>query len=489
MRFLEVVSCLLMLPSIFVMFLGARTAQREARVICILLIVVLVAHLIREGMHWQMWPAYLAAAMVIFYTVIGGRIPSIAIRWMGLGCFLLIILSSVFSYLLPMFQLPKPTGKYVVGTRILHMVDASRLDEHGVFPSSKRELMMQVWYPAEPENSRWAIFSGRAVYRRREETTFRSSYQAVLRTHSWLDAPLASDSVTYPVLLFNPAWMGQRTQSMFLMEELASHGFVVVSIDHTYDSGLVAFPNGVTTDSRFAPEIGNFEHATADEQRALGDKYVRIEAMDDIFVLDQLQAMNQDASSIWYRRLDMHRVGTLGHSIGGAAALQACFMDPRIYAALNMDGWTFGDVALQGLSKPHMLMYEGKDQIEATRPVPGSDTPAQQRYWQFDEQDRANIEADLHQHGGIRLYIEGASHWNFTDRALYSPLHRWTAAGPIIPQRAHSIASAYTVAFFSHALNGNAEPLLDTRPGPFGEVQIENREPAYSNPQALVVRK
>jgi len=466
MRFLEVLSCLLMLPSMCVMLLGARTAHREARVICLLLIMALVAHVIAEGVHWQMFPAYLAACLIVLCTLLCPKLPIVAIRGMGVGCLLLIVLAGLLSYLLPMFRLPKPTGKYAIGTQTLHLVDARRADDHGVFPGGRRGLMVQMWYPAQPSGNKLA------VYRNRKETTFRSSYQSVLRTHSHQDAPLSADQAAYPVLLFNPAWTGQRTQSTFLMEELASHGFVVVSIDHTYYSGLVAFPGGQITDSRFAPDIGNFENSSIAEQRSLGGKYVRIEAEDDIFVLDRLQAMNADPASEWHGRLDMNRVGALGHSIGGAVAMQAAFMDQRIKAALNMDGWVFDDVAHQGLAKPLMLIYEGKDQIDAMRPVPGTETPAQQRYWAFDDEDQANINVNLRQHGEFRLSIEGTSHWNFTDRALYSPLRRWSAAGPIQPDRGYSIIDAYVRAFFAHSLNGADEPLLQQSPSPFSEVKF-----------------
>lgn len=471
MRFLEVFSCLLMLPSVCVMLLGARTAHREARVICILLIAALIAHVIAEGMHWQMLPAYLAACMIILCTLLCPRLPAAVIRWAGLVCLLCIVLTGVLSYLLPMFRLPKPTGKYAVGTRTLHLTDERRADEHGVFPSGKRELMVQVWYPAQPLRNRLA------VYRTRKETTLRSSYQAVLRTHSFQDAPLSQDQKAYPVLLFNPAWTGQRTQSTFLMEELASHGFVVVSIDHTYYSGLAAFPGGQITDSRFAPDIGVFENSTIDEQWALGGKYTRIEAEDDIFVLDQLQAMNANPESLWHGRLDMNRVGALGHSLGGAVAMQAALVDPRIKAALNMDGWIFGDTAQQGLAKPLMLIYEGDDQIDALRPAPGTETAAQQRYWAFDGEDRIHANTHLRQHGGFRLSIEGTSHWNFTDRAMYSPLRRWTAAGPIQADRAYAIINAYVLAFFAHSLNGSDEPVLRQNPSPFQEVKFEVWEP------------
>jgi hypothetical protein len=138
-----------------------------------------------------------------------------------------------------------------------------------------------------------------------------------------------------------------------------------------------------------------------------------------------------------------------------------------------MDGWMFGDAFVKGLSKPLMLVYEGKDQIAAMRPVAGAETPAQRLYWKNDDLDSASMDADLREHGGIRLHIEGTNHWNFSDRALYSPLRSLSASGPIAPQRAHAIINRYVLVFFEHTLNGTDEPLLHGEESPFPEVSLE----------------
>jgi len=228
---------------------------------------------------------------------------------MGSGCLLLLIWAGVLSFLLPMFCLPALTGQYAIGTRILYMymVYASRKDEFGLGSTGHRELMVPAWYPARPAGQRLA------GYRRREETSWISRYQSILRTHSFLDAAVQPAGAPYPVLIFNPSWTGQRTQSTFLMEELASHGFVVISIDHTYYSGVVAFPDGRVIDARFAPRIEDFEHLTVDQVDAMDDKYAQILARDDSFALDQLQALNQDSASPFFGHLDMAHVG-----VGGA---------------------------------------------------------------------------------------------------------------------------------------------------------------------------
>ena len=428
------------------------------------------AHLIYEGAHWQLAPLYLAVA-VLFAFEIGGLAMAafhMAFAFDGLGrhwnvsrlifqtagglTFVLTLAALVLSWMLPMFRLPKPRGPHKVGTRLLHVIDPMRDAEGGRRVGSQRELMVQVWYPAEPVGGRYE------VYRRRSETTFKSSYQSVLRTQSLRDAPVLAAGAPYPLLLFNPAWTGQRTQSTFLMQELASQGFVVASIDHTYYSGRVAFPDGRVFDGHMAPALGDFTYLSIEEGIELADQFVLILAEDIVSVLDELAVLNGRPDSDWYRCLDMSRVGALGHSVGGAAAAEACSLDPRILAALNLDGWTFGSVLRQGLAKPWMVIY-GKG-IEVQPRDLAQQPEGMQRYWQMNRENYAAVEAALYKHGGCSLTLQGASHWNFCDRPLYSPLRHRTQAGTIQPELAHRIVCDAARAFFAESLPGGEPGLL-----------------------------
>ena len=103
-------------------------------------------------------------------------------------------------------------------------------------------------------------------------------------------------------------------------------------------------------------DISDFQHTTLQQQIAIGDNEVRIEAGDDALVLNALSAANLDPHSPWFGRVDANNAGAFGHSFGGAVSAQICYQDPRVKAALNEDGWMFGDVATHGLDKPYMFM-------------------------------------------------------------------------------------------------------------------------------------
>ena len=473
MRPFEILSCLFAFCAIAVLFLEPP-ARRFYNGLIVCLTLFLGIHLVYEGAHWQLIPLYFAALLLLVFLPIGKRLP----RWVSLAAGamtgLLVMAACVLSWLMPMFRLPKPSGPFKVGTRIFHLVDASRVEDNGPSPSGKRELMVQAWYPAAPVPA-----NRRAAYQRRKELTDRASYRSVLKTNSYEDAPVRPGG-PYPVLIYNPGWNGERTEGTYQMEELASHGFIVVAVDHTFFGGLVEFPDGHVADSRNAPPIGNFEHSSVKEQWALGGKYVRIEAQDDVFVLDQLAAMNQDQASPLFHQLDMWRVGAMGFSIGGAAAVQMAWQDPRVKVVLNMDGWEFGDVAQQGLAKPQMVIYEDKRGVLPNEPGdngPEAPPSVERMNWQFSLEDYANVTRSMKEHGGFLLFIAGTHHVDFTDRSLFSPIHAWTGRGELKPLRAHTIVNAYTLAFFSHYLKGTGEPLLDasqssTNPKGYPEVEM-----------------
>jgi predicted dienelactone hydrolase len=446
-------------------------------IVWLALLLEVTAQAILEGPHWQLVPLYCAVLLpgfLAFPSPSPQAKPTLPLPLIG-GLSLVAVAATVFvSWLMPMFQLPKPTGPFATGTRILHMVDQKRLEVNGPSPSGKRELMVQAWYPAQPPASFPTLHL--ANYQLLAEVTARASYRSVLKTHSYWNAAILPGG-PYPVLIYNPSWMGERTEGTFQTEELASHGFVVVAVDHTFFGGRVQFPDGRVSDSTGAPELGNFEHSTAEEQSALGAKFARLEAQDDAFVLDQLTTMNEDAGSPWFHKLDMSRVGALGFSIGGATAAQFAFQDQRVKAALNLDGWTFGDAGPHGIAKPFMVIYEDKSQAIPTLAQLHSEVPATRAFWQFSQQDYDQVVGGLRQHGGYLLFIAGTHHVDFTDRSLLSPLRNLTGGGPIEPVRAHIIINAYTLAFFAHTLKGSSEPILDAVVPPYPEVEAQRFNP------------
>ncbi|WP_328994277.1 hypothetical protein OG394_07585 [Kribbella sp. NBC_01245] len=257
-------------------------------------------------------------------------------------------------------SLPAPTGPYAIGTVSLHLVDHARQDPWWTTPHA-RELMISVWYPAQGAGrghlAAW-MPSGALAHYRQELTAFLEQPdgppgtppppQVSLDrvdfpiTHARQGAPVKRSARPYPMVLFEPGFGLGRELGTTLVEDLASHGYVVVTISSTYDAAAVEFPDGRVEPAR--PD--NFPRPNIDMIRRRADT---------LFVLDQLGALasgaNPDAEhrrlpSGLHRSLDLHKIGMFGHSLGGATTAQTMAVDDRIIAGVNLDGSIFPDFDL-----------------------------------------------------------------------------------------------------------------------------------------------
>ena len=415
----------------------------------------LVAHAILEGPHWQMAAGYLAALLSLSLL---GMQRLMAKRIAGCVMLVLVVATCTASAMIPMFRLPAPTGPDAIGTRILHVVNDHPGDPSSANARGQRELMIQVWYPASPSHAPLA------PYRKLVETTLKSSYQAVLWTHSRWNAPFIPGG-PLPILLLNPAWSGRRTYYTYLVEDLASHGYIVVGIDHTGNSGPTAFPDGHVEQPNIDPKLGFSDHTFA-QLSAYGGQQVEIQAEDNRFVLDQFQSWNNDPASPFYGRVDMNRVGALGHSFGGAAAAEACLEDSRIKSALDMDGSFWGPVLKVGLAKP-IMMIEG-DIAQWTPEQLRQDNAALVDHL-LDLGDREMMQKS----NGYLITLHGSSHSSFTDRSLFSPLKSSSEVGSIPALREYAIVRTYVLAFFDKTLRGTDPEILRTTKQPYPEITME----------------
>ena len=150
-------------------------------------------------------------------------------------------------------RLPQTTGPYAIGTILAHVIDETR-DETFTpdDPTDKRESMVQVWYPADVPESQ----SPGLIYPRFEfvQSMFDGRWSGVpyiywdgfrqLLGNAVWDAPVLVSGVQYPILIYTHGDTSWRHTNIYLLEELASHGYVVASIDHTYNATAIQFPDG-----------------------------------------------------------------------------------------------------------------------------------------------------------------------------------------------------------------------------------------------------
>lgn len=350
-----------------------------------------------EGWRWQMVPAYLLMLLLIAYQNAHVHWGNQAITGGVIVAFALAAL--VACVLMPVFTLPFPTGPYEIGTQTRRIVDESRPEPFTGDPSARRELVIQIWYPATPALGK----RKKSPYRDKRITTVKSAHFALVETHATIGAQFCPSAGGHPLLLYTPSWSGIRTECTIQIEEMASHGYVVVAIDHPYCSNIVAFPDGRIVRRKFSGE----ENYTSDEAVeafvGVADEQVRLRADDARFVLDVLEDLNQnDPENLLTGALSLDRVGIFGFSLGGATAAQACATDRRFKAGLSMGGMIAGVVPSRGTIVPFFFMFEG---MYAMVPYVGDInlagfTREEQREIKFARRQFEQIKASLARSGG-----------------------------------------------------------------------------------------
>jgi Platelet-activating factor acetylhydrolase, isoform II len=417
---------------------------------------LIACHVWFEGYRWQMAPAYLLAFSLVLYECMhwlwSFRTPYLA----GVGALLLDVAAIVLCLLLPVFRLPAPTGPYRVGTQTRHIVDESRRDPFSDKPDGARELMIQIWYPLDPSVRDLAM----APYRDRRITTLKSAHFALVKSHSMVGGRLLQSESCYPVLLYTPSWSGIRTECTFQIEELASHGYVVVGIDHPYSSGVVAFPDGRIVRRKFVGDEDYSSEAAVEAFARTAGQQVEIRAQDASFVLDTLEQLNaHDPDGLLTGSLDLARVGIFGFSLGGGTSAQACWLDRRFRAGLDMGGMIAGESAKQGTFAPFFFMFEGM--YESFPYTSGADISGidhrKRRDIEFTRKQFEQMKSSLSKFGGYWMVIHGIKHLDFCDSPFFSPLRRGSAN----PARIARIISRYALAFFNKHLSNTEQSLLD----------------------------
>jgi predicted dienelactone hydrolase len=351
--------------------------------------------------------------------------------------------------------LPEPTGPCPVGTTALHLTDTSRPDPWAAGVAA-RELMVSLWYPAVPSNGPRAQYMTPAESElqltSRGITGLRPGALSTTRTNAAVDATPEGTQHSHPLVVLSPGFTNSRSALTALAEDLASHGYVVAGIDHTYESYGTAFPDGrvATCLARQArrPDGGK-------------EKLVAGRAADVSFVLGELTG----AHPAWPGAglIDPTRMGMAGHSAGGAAAIAAMLADSRIRAGIDMDGSTAAPIPDRGLSRPFLFL--GKQSNYS--PGGGSAVTPGTRDWKLLRGAVITWERDWELLTGWKrwLVVAGAVHASFTDLALLADQSGIDTGASLSGARSLDITRAYVRAFFDQHLRSRPQALLD-QPSP-----------------------
>jgi dienelactone hydrolase len=270
---------------------------------------------------------------------------------------------------------------------------------------------------------------------------------STVRTNAVSDATPEGGQRALPLVVLSPGFTSSRSTLTALAEDLASHGYVVAGIDHTYESFATAFPDGRVTTclARQARQRGT----GSQEQVAAG------RAADVSFVLGELTGTDRAWPGAGL--IDPSRIAMAGHSAGGAAAIAAMLADSRIRAGIDMDGATAAPIPDPGLSRPFLFLGKQSNYTPGKQSpgIPGKPGPV------------STWERDWKRLTGWKrwLLVAGAVHASFTDLALLADQIGIDIGAALPGARSLDITRAYVRAFFDQHLRGTPQALLD-QPSP-----------------------
>lgn len=353
--------------------------------------VLSAAQVVSEGLYWHFAPLYLLLIAVAVWP--GPRKG----RAYASRVVLAVLALAPWLAVVPVPSLPAPRGPHPVGSHVYRWVDTTRGEQATNAPGDRRNVIVQAWYPAIAEGSRPQVPYIDGLGRLPRFVSALPSvvmmHYGAIDTHARLDATPAAGR--WPVIVFSPGYGASRAFYSGMLADLASRGFVVLAIDHPYESALTELANGelATTTERFDPRERDRTQYMA--------RQLDIRAADVAYVIDR--ATDAGALGALSGHVDPARIAAVGHSFGGATGAQVAADDARVMAAANIDGTPYGSLPERVLPRPFMLI---ESDLRDTRHSP--------RYLEGNQRLLSNRCA-----AAYRFEIHRANHYSFTDTPLY----------------------------------------------------------------------
>ncbi|MCR5060595.1 MAG: hypothetical protein K6A80_06140 [Saccharofermentans sp.] len=321
------------------------------------------------------------------------------------------------------------TGPYDVATSEAIIIDKDRIEEFENDGSS-REIPVHFYYPEECEEQ-------------------------------------------MPLIIFSHGAFGYYQSNTSTYMELASNGYVVVSLDHPYHAFFTKDTSGktVTVDPGFmqtALNVGNNDDAMSEEELyEITSKWMKLREDDVNCVIDTLieGADNGDISDYWFSDeqakstvvsvlglVDTSRIGLIGHSLGGATAVSVGRIRDDISAVVDLDGTMLGEQT--GVSGNMPVIND-----EAyTTPLLSIDNEAhhneriEARQMGYVYSNNVILDNAVE---GYSTYLKGAEHMDLTDLPLFSPFFAgMLGSGDIDHEECIDQVNSIVLQFFNCYLKG-----------------------------------
>ncbi|EWG42561.1 hypothetical protein FVEG_04330 [Fusarium verticillioides 7600] len=266
---------------------------------------------------------------------------------------------------------PSPPGPYDVAVKNFELVDTNRIDTFAPKPNAKRRLMVSAYLPIDAqygckdETVPYVPTLTAKAYGKVAETLglpdniVEDFEMEICNISSVKPKRFHKPKKEYPVALFSPGYQGSRLVYRAMARSLASLGYIILTVDHTYEAFVVEFPDGTAATAAEFPDNLNSTY-----------RQLEVRTQDESFVISQLcnHTLVEQVFGDFPGTFNPHKVAVYGHSFGGSTAAITAQRDRRVIGGLNFDGPMYGSVVEQGLKRtPYILVGTNM----TSDPVPG----------------------------------------------------------------------------------------------------------------------
>ncbi len=277
--------------------------------------------------------------------------------------------AAVGSILIPLEPINPPSGKYGIGTQVYFWTDNNRSEVYTTNPKDLRQLMVQVWYPAEKrEGYQYAphvTFPEKAITSIAKTAGLPSNFgkHGTTLTSNSVFGLIPIQNSQFPLILFSHGDGGMLNQNTSQIEELVSHGYIVIACNHTYNASVT-----FDKDGNIIPYKQNIDW---NEQAQYHKKYytnllIKYRYQDMEFMLKELKKENLqgDIKNPFIDIIDFNNIGSMGHSMGGGTTYLSLLKNQEIKAGVAFDGWFFGLLENEFLTKNNKpFLHIGQEQF------------------------------------------------------------------------------------------------------------------------------
>lgn len=307
----------------------------------------------------------------------------------------LLIVIFINQFGLTLIDMPSPTGQFSVGNVKLHWQNVnSEVD------SKYKEFNVDVFYPTKKTDLKKYDYHSKKMKAIASEVSKDSilpkfvweKLLSNIHTYTKHNAEIIKTEAKFPIIIYLPGINSEDLHNLYL-EELASHGYVIFAIEPPYDITATVLTNGeiITVDpylKKIVKENNRDEiYKYRNKAHERWEQYIES-------AIKNIKDLNSDKMSMFYQKLDIDEIGLLGHSHGGAVALDFCQRNKICKAGIDMDGWTKTYNKGSIFENPFLFMLSETDEMPEMKDL---------------------LENNKNNPNFKKLIIEGADHGSFTD--------------------------------------------------------------------------